>query len=211
MFTIITPTIKRDPKIIQRCIDSVNGQSFEDWEHIIISDCPQEDHVIELINNNKFSEKRKYLFNDSGYDKTWGAIPRNMGIYNADPKSKFIIFLDDDNIIFPHHLRTMWDLIGDKKAGICPIFHNGPLNPQFIPEYMFMVNNKKFSYILTGETQKLYLIDSLNIVIRTDIMQKCGWVVNTEYVNDGQTIEKLFSEYVKDDYVITNEVLGLHY
>jgi glycosyltransferase involved in cell wall biosynthesis len=211
MFTIITPTINRDPKIIQRCIDSVNGQSFTEWEHIIISDCPEEQHVKDLIENNPHKDKRRYLSNDSGYYKTWGAIPRNMGIYNASSDSKFIIFLDDDNIIFPHHLRTMNDLIGDKKAGICSIYHNGPLNTQYIPEYAFMYNNKKLSYILKGDVQKLYLIDSLNIVIRTDIMQKCGWVINTDYVNDGQTIEKLFTEYVKEDYAITDEILGLHY
>jgi glycosyltransferase involved in cell wall biosynthesis len=211
MVTIITPTIKRDPNIIKRCIESVNGQSYTNWEHIMISDCPAEQHVIDLIEQMPNKDKRRYLFNDSGYYGTWGAIPRNMGINSADQNSKYIIFLDDDNIIFPHHLRTMVDLIGDKKAALCSIYHNGPLNLQLIPEYQEMLKHKTLSFILSGEVQTVGRIDSLNIFVRKDIMQKCGWTINTNYVNDGETIERLFKEFVGGDYNITNEILALHY
>lgn len=211
MVSIITPTIKRDPNIIKRCIESVNGQSYTNWEHIIISDCPEEQHVLDIIDQLPNKDKRRYLSNNSGYYGTWGAIPRNMGINSVSPQSRYIIFLDDDNIIFPHHLRTMVDLIGEHKAALCSIYHNGPLNPYLIPEFNEMVKYPNLSYVLSGEIQRVGLIDSLNIFIRTEVMQKAGWVINTEYINDGQTIERLFSEFVKDDYVLTKEVLGLHY
>lgn len=224
--TIITPTYKRDERILRRCIESVLGQSYKDVEHIIISDTSNaEEHVEHLIadikkNNPDYSVKYFYNILRDDIGNTWGAIARNIGIENASKDSKYIMFLDDDNILFSHAIRVLMDnakLYPEKSALICNIYHHGPLygpsHPYFekgIDGFQVPAHLNRLAYVLTGLPAQVTYIDSLNVFIKTSVMKECKWVVNYEYVNDGQTMQKLFSEYIKDNYLQVPEILGSH-
>lgn len=49
MITIITPTYKRDPKIVQRAIGSVKAQTMSHWKMIVASDGIYEPQIAHLV------------------------------------------------------------------------------------------------------------------------------------------------------------------
>ena len=98
--SVITPTHNRG-KALERAIESVRGQSFENYEHIIIDDAST-DNTPEIVA--KFNDPRiRFL-----QFKQWrGANPaRNEGI--AMTRAPIVTFLDSDDEFLPLRLeRTL--------------------------------------------------------------------------------------------------------
>lgn len=215
-FSIITPTYNRSVDVVKRCIESVNGQSYDNWEHIIISDCDYDEPEIKyLCLNMPNATKRIYTNTGVVNSNTWGAYPRQYGI-EKHSNGDYCIFLDDDNILLSHALRMAYENIDDKtKSVIWSIYHNGDLNPNFLPDSIPVNINPNISYILTGNPPRKYIIDTLNAVLKTDVIKTIGWVCNVGnlgYCNDGDTYDKIFqSGFIKDDEIkFISEVLGIH-
>ena len=86
---------------IVETLQSIQNQTFQDWECIIIDDGGT-DNTIEVIHPIVANDKR-FLFvkRESNYQK---GLPgcRNYGLELA--KGKYIIFFDDDDIIHPQNL-----------------------------------------------------------------------------------------------------------
>ncbi len=195
--TIITPTWKRPIEIIERCIRSVDSQTHEDWEHIICSD-GYEENVEAHINAQK-NPKRKYM-----KLKEHGGIfannVRQAALERA--KGKYIVFLDDDNIIFPHYLEKMLKPLKESKEEvaftICQIIHMGPL-----PE-----EKGEPPQILTGIPVKVRNVDTLQLMIKKDkLLRIGGWNQEAGYLADGYTFEELAKHY---QYIEVPEILCIH-
>jgi glycosyltransferase involved in cell wall biosynthesis len=193
--TIITPTYNRDKNILLRCIKSVDSQIYQNFKHVIIVDDEKfEPHIssdfIDLYSN----DKRTFI--KLGYrSNNYGNTPRQTAINNAN--TDYIVFLDDDNIIFPNYLSELIKGIDDYDIGICKIVHLGPLPPKLYPP----------PKILDGNPPVLQNIDTLQVMVKTIIMKKEGWEVDKGYLADGYTIHKLCS---KNNFVFINEILGIH-
>lgn len=96
LISIIIPTYKRDTKMLERAINSINKQTYYNWELIIV-----DDNGIE----SEFSKKNelfihKYKCKDNivyiKHEKNKGAnVARNTGIKKA--KGNLIAFLDSDD------------------------------------------------------------------------------------------------------------------
>lgn len=193
--TIITPTLNRPQEVLERCIASVNGQTFTDWEHVICSDGKHEPAVEELVRRGK-DERRRYAY-----------LSRQMGHFGAgvrsvlapEAQSRYLAFLDDDNLLFPRFCERMVEVLEarpDAHFAICQIVHCGPLEPRFgLPPA-----------ILTGIPPATSNIDTLQVVVRTEAMRQNGWVLNG-YLSDGATYEKLSQQYA---WVSVDEVLAIH-
>ena len=104
-FNIITPTFNRSPDIIERCIVSVDAQIHKNWKHfVIIDDVSNTRHVpLDLIEKYS-SSKREFIY--LGHNSNnFGNSPRKLGIESSN-ENGYIVFVDDDNIIFPNYLST---------------------------------------------------------------------------------------------------------
>ncbi len=99
VFSIITPTYKRS-SLLKRCISSVIGQTFKDYEHIIVDDAndPETGEVIRSFGNDK-------LVLTQHATQKGAAGGRNSGILLS--RGKFILFLDDDDEYLPLFLERM--------------------------------------------------------------------------------------------------------
>ncbi|MGE5402771.1 MAG: glycosyltransferase [Ignavibacteriales bacterium] len=98
LVSVIIPTFNR-PGYLKECIQSVISQNYKNLEIIIINDagCDIQDTVREL------SDDRIRYFN---HEVNKGlAAARNTGIKNAN--GKYIAYLDDDDIYYPHHIETL--------------------------------------------------------------------------------------------------------
>ncbi|MGI6348015.1 MAG: glycosyltransferase family 2 protein [Patescibacteria group bacterium] len=92
-FSIITPTHQR-PKELERAINSILGQDYNNFEFIIVNDSPDFDYS-ELENMEILKDRRiKYFKNEKNMGVNFS---RNFALDNVSEDSDYIIFLDDDD------------------------------------------------------------------------------------------------------------------
>jgi|GEM_PF-395371 len=138
MFSIIMPVWNR-ADIVEKAVESVLSQTYEDYELIIIDD-GSEDNLEMVI--------RPYLSNKVKYHKiSHGGVSaaRNHGIKFA--KGDFLAYLDSDNIWHREFLSTMHDYIVQCKAeaAYCmyKVYRKYPLNQKI---YLHHVGGEEFNY-----------------------------------------------------------------
>jgi glycosyltransferase involved in cell wall biosynthesis len=191
-FTIITPTYQRAPDILRRCLDSVNGLRYREWHQIIIvDDASFEGHVSQELMDEYASPQRTWM--TLGYRaNNWANAPRMKAILAA--ASDYIVFLDDDNIVFPNYLTEFVNHFRthpDHGMAVCKILHCGPLPAHF----------GRPPAILDGRPPVLQNVDSLQICVRSEIAKQYGWL-DAGYTADGATIQ-LWSQHCTVGFVDT--------
>lgn len=209
-FAVIMPTFKRDPHIVKRAIMSVMIQlSFlKNSDKIYLMLCSDggvlENHIVELLNSidNKYADRFIIDYNTVNKVNDYATtIRQSMSImakerYDVD----YCCYLDDDNIMFPDYIYKMKCKILENKNIdfiICRIIHNGPLQ-----EYMGTPP------VILGNKIKLYEVDTLQIMVKTSVILKDGWLSNYGYFSDGYTFENLANKY---NYEFINDILGIHF
>src|SRR5688572_17516758 len=114
--TVITATYNR-PKELRAAIGYVRAQSYQNWEQIIVSDGP-DPRVRALVA--EFGDPRIHACYTNRFP-TVGNYQKNYALRYAT--GEFVLYFDDDNIIFPHCLETMARGFISDDIGyvICPI------------------------------------------------------------------------------------------
>jgi len=198
LVSVITPTYHREIKVIQRSIGCMKLQTVDKWEQLVCSDGEDEPEVRKMIE--ALGDVRvKYHHTVGKKQGDFGNTVRSEMLKKA--VGKYVIFLDDDNIILPEYLEKMMKALeSDTTAEFvaCKIMHFGPLNE---------AEEGKPPKILMGSPVKLYHVDPLQIMVRREIMLKVGWDTDVGYLSDGVTLEKLGKDYKG---IRVEEVLGIH-
>lgn len=148
--TIITPTMKRI-SLLREAIKSVQDQSYENWEQIIVSDGFEED-VKKMVENLK-DPRVTYHFTYPLH--TMGNYQRNYALKFAT--GEFILYLDDDNILFRDCLKKMITGFHNEEIGyvLAPILYG---KNKLYPKYPF----------------ELGKIDLLNYMVRRRLIEKAN-------------------------------------
>ena len=115
-FSVITPTFNRR-SFLKEMIESVQSQTFSDFEHIIVDD-GSTDQSGELISSIAETDPRIILVKQSNEGRS---IARNNGVLTS--KGKYICFLDSDDVWLPHHLQNLSNAIQSSQADA--MFHTG--------------------------------------------------------------------------------------
>lgn len=92
LVSIIMPSYNSE-KYIEDSIESVLGQTYKEWELIIIDDCSS-DNTISIIK--EYSERYSNIYLIELEENSGAAIARNRGIEIA--QGEFIAFLDSDDL-----------------------------------------------------------------------------------------------------------------
>ena len=103
LISIITPVYKVKIKWLEKCVESVLGQYYENWELILVDDASESDEIKQAMNRwaSKDERVKVYFLNrNSGI-----AAATNSGIKHA--KGDFIGFLDHDDEVTPDALTWM--------------------------------------------------------------------------------------------------------
>ncbi|MGH2665296.1 glycosyltransferase family 2 protein [Flavobacterium sp.] len=112
--SIITPTFN-SAKYIAETIQSVQKQTYSNWEMIIVDDCSK-DKTVEIIQNFMEDDHRIHLIQ---MNKNGGpAKARNKGIEKA--QGDYMTFLDADDLWFPDFIENSIHSI--KETGIHFVF-----------------------------------------------------------------------------------------
>ena len=197
--SVITPTYKRDPKILFRCMSCMKLQTESSWEQIVCSDGGVEPEARRAVES--FCDPRvRYSATTAKKDGDFGNTVRKT-MLEKEVKGKYVMFLDDDNMIMPNYLEKMVAALeANLEVGfaLCRVIHFGPLNESVLG---------KPPIVLTGEPVKLYHVDPLQVLVRREVMQEIGWDTEVGYLSDGVTLEKLGNKF---KHVRVDEVLGVH-
>lgn len=102
--TVVIPTFKRSFEL-KRALSSVLVQSFNSFDIIVVDDNNDEDESAKVEKICK-AYKAKYIKN---FRKKGGCGSRNSGVLSTS--SKFIAFLDDDDLWFPNKLELQCDFL----------------------------------------------------------------------------------------------------
>lgn len=88
------------PEKLKRAINSVLRQSFQDWELIVISDgCDETSKIV-----SEYADERINCYQIPKQSQ-WSGVVRNTGIDLA--KGEYIIYLDNDDMFGPSHLKNI--------------------------------------------------------------------------------------------------------
>ena len=208
---IITSTWNRDISIIERCVRTIQAQSYgiENILHFICSDGPEEIKITNFINIHKEEFINTFYCCSGENTNSWGAGPRQWVLDNILTEDsfgihvKYVCFIDDDNIIFPDYIQSNIELLEenpDKVFSICNIIHCGPL-----PDHLGIPPK-----IITGIPPVYRNIDTLQVVCKLDEMKQCSWTSNSGisgYFNDGETYDRLGKMF---SWIHNDKLLGIH-
>lgn len=114
-FSIIIPTYNRS-HIIEKTIQSVLNQKYDDYEVIIVDNCST-DNTVELLQKYLEDTRYKLIINSENYERSYS---RNVGISNAS--GDYLTFLDSDDIMGEDCLLDAFEF-ATKNKGFA-IFHN---------------------------------------------------------------------------------------
>lgn len=180
--TVITPTYKRLEKLVE-AIQSVQRQTYTNWEHIVVSDGydGKVKNLICSINDARLSYYYTYRM------EVMGNYQRNYALKYAT--GEFIIYLDDDNIIYDNCLSSMVGQFTSDNIGyvIGPILYG---NNIMSPKYPFRWGK----------------IDLLNYMVRRKLVEKL-WGQNVHMSADFYLIDRI-SKVSMGNYV--DNIIGHH-
>lgn len=196
--TFITPTYRRDGAILSRTIHSVLVQTVASWRLLIISDGEEEKTPSELVRSIADPRIEYMVCASKGEgERASGNNVRQFGLERV--RSRYVAFLDDDNIVFPDYVEVLSDALDrtpQVAMAIARIIHLGPLPPSLHPP----------PKILDGNPPVPQNIDTLQAMFRTPAMQEHGWLMRG-YFADGFTFESMAATY---GYTLVNAIVGVH-
>ncbi|MDP8263002.1 MAG: glycosyltransferase [Candidatus Ancaeobacter aquaticus] len=108
LVSIITPLFNAE-SFIGEAIESVQRQTYSNWEMIIVDNCST-DNSRDIVRKYIDKDKRIRLIT-SKYNSGGPARPRNIGIYNSN--GKYISFLDADDYWLDCKLEKQVVFMGD--------------------------------------------------------------------------------------------------
>ena len=104
LVSIITPSYNT-AKFIRKTIESVQAQTYQNWEMIIVDDCSS-DNTDDVVAGYLYDKRIKYIKNK----KNFGAAgSRNRALREA--QGKWIAFLDSDDLWSPEKLEKQIDFM----------------------------------------------------------------------------------------------------
>ena len=107
--SLITPTFGDASTLIERCIPSVEAQTYPDLEHVIVVDGPTDTRISE-------SERRRVValgrrWHEFTPEPSWGTMARLVG--SALARGDYIAYIDHDDALLPKHVEKLVALLED--------------------------------------------------------------------------------------------------
>lgn len=161
--SIITPSLQRES--IVACCESVDGQSFKNWQHVVAIDGLElDDRIMEKIEH----KQRRIMVCGVPHRNYGNTCRHNAWLLTG---GEYVLYLDDDNTLMHKDvLKGIHEVIGESKApfAVFPILRHG----------------QKFFSVPPRSCH----VDTANLVIRRDLAR---WPNRDEYTMDGIFYEQL--------------------
>lgn len=160
--TVVTPSWNSE-KYIQETIKSVQAQTYQNWEMIIVDDCST-DRTVEIVENIAKVDSRVRVLRQ---DKNSGAgAARTRAMQNAT--GRFIAYLDSDDIWKPRKLEKQVRFMKEQDCGFsCASYEviNDAGKP--LHKYVHMLPKVDYIGFLTNN-----LLQTVGIMVDTQKVDK---------------------------------------
>jgi glycosyltransferase involved in cell wall biosynthesis len=196
IFSIIIPTYNR-ADLIPETIRSVQNQTFENWECIIVDDGSTDNTKSIIEDLIKQDSRLKYIYQENAER----SAARNNGIRNSS--GEYICFLDSDDHFVANHLEKLKAFIESQKETICLII-NQSINVSADGEYK--TNLKQPS---TNHVEFLYLnpVSPSRVCVHREILSDCKFDEDIVIVEDVILWMKIADKYP----VYVSDHIGVRY
>lgn len=163
LYSIIIPTYNR-AELLRRALDSVEQQTFQDFEVIVI-DNQSEDHTREVIASFDDPRITGHEIDNAGII----AASRNLGISRA--RGEWICFLDSDDWWYPKKLETVHHFL----SGSDIIYHDLDVHDSNGKRYWKKVKGKRLSPPVFSSLMKCgNVMVTSSVVVRKQILEQVG-------------------------------------
>jgi glycosyltransferase involved in cell wall biosynthesis len=105
--TVVLPTYQR-PELLTEALKSLVAQTFEDWEAVIVDGSPEGTPP-------PIDDARVRYFREGEHGVSGLVQARNFAVRASN--SKYIAYLDDDEIYYPSKLEVMWNFLEQEAKG----------------------------------------------------------------------------------------------
>lgn len=172
--SIITPTYNSE-RFIAETILSVQAQTYQDWEMIIVDDCST-DRTAEIVASFQEKDSRiKYFYNSTNKGS---ALSRNLALQKA--KGKWIAFLDSDDLWHPEKLEKQIEFMTKNNyhfsyTNYCEIDENSKETGILITGPKVITDKLMKAYCWPGCLTIMYDAEKVGIIQTVDIK------INEEY------------------------------
>lgn len=172
--SIITPTYNSE-RFIAETIVSVQAQTYQDWEMIIVDDCST-DKTAEIVASFQEKDSRiKYFYNSTNKGS---ALSRNLALQKA--KGKWIAFLDSDDLWLPDKLEKQIEFMTKNNyhfsyTNYCEIDENSKETGILITGPKVITDKLMKAYCWPGCLTVMYDAEKVGIMQTVDIR------INEEY------------------------------
>ena len=156
--SVIVP-IYNVEKFIDKCLNTIQQQSFRDFEVLLIND-ETPDNSMEIAKKYADSDPRFRILN-----KKNGGLSdaRNFGLRHAE--GEFVVFIDSDDYIHRDYLDVLYHECADNGADMsCCRFM-----------YSFFNIGLKLPWPVNAAKEVMKTRDALNILIRDNYLQSYAW------------------------------------
>jgi glycosyltransferase involved in cell wall biosynthesis len=159
--SVITSTYNRSKDLL-KAIESVQHQTFTDWEMIIVDDCSPDDteKVVKEVNDPriKYIKLEKNFGNDTH--------PKNVGILASE--GPYVAFLDDDNTYRPDHLLALLTEL-ENNVSISGVYGDRFIYKDGKPGGLGVTSEYDSSMLLVRN-----YIDTSDVLIRREVLFDLG-------------------------------------
>jgi glycosyltransferase involved in cell wall biosynthesis len=176
LVSIITPAYNSE-KFISDAIQSVQKQTYLDWEMIIVDDCSK-DKTVEIIQNFMEDDHRIHLIQ---FQKNSGAgIARNTALTAA--KGRYIAFLDSDDIWKPEKLSKQIEFMQTHNLPFTFSYYDwmnekGDLLNKRIEAPQILSYRQLFFCNFVGNLTGIYDTDYFGKIAISSIRKRQDWMV----------------------------------
>src|SRR6202453_2520229 len=154
--SVVTPT-KNRLKLLCEAMDSVQRQSFDAWEHLVVDDGSDDGTAEEGARRAATDPRIRYVRRTG--EQSGASVCRNIGVGKS--RAAVIIFLDSDDLLAPSCLGGRVDFMQrnldlDFAAFQAAVFKQTPgdlnktLNPEMLGDDLLQFLFFEFPWIITG-------------------------------------------------------------
>jgi len=109
LISVLTPVYETDPTHLAACLASVAGQTYANWEHVLVDDGSSDARVGELLSSTARREPRVRLLR---HDVNRGIVAASSTALDA-ASGEYVALLDHDDVLAPNALARLVDALRD--------------------------------------------------------------------------------------------------
>ena len=167
LVSIIMPSYNT-ASFIAESIRSVQSQTYENWELLIVDDCSTDD-TDEVVKPYLSDERIKYFKNEKN---SGAAVSRNRALTEA--KGKWIAFLDSDDLWMPEKLSKQVEFMSEhgyhfSYTNYAEINSEGKRNGVFVTGPKRITKTGMFNYCWPGCLTVMYDAETVGLIQIADI------------------------------------------